>query len=67
MNPVLIAEIISILTQAATLLPTLEQIIPVVEAAISGQTLTNDQLVALITARQALEANVKAAAAGAAA
>jgi hypothetical protein len=62
MNPILIAEIISILTQAATLLPTLEQIIPVIEAAINGQTLTNDQLVSLISARQALEAKVKAGA-----
>lgn len=58
MNPAIIAEIVQILTAAVSLLPELEQIIPIIEDAIKGNTPTIAELEALIAARQAIEAKL---------
>ena len=61
-----ITAILAIIQAAAALLPELAQIVPIVEAAIAGQTLTDAQLETLASTRQAIEAKVLAQAAPAA-
>lgn len=62
MNPAVIAEVVQILTAAVTLLPELEQLIPIIEAFLNGKEPTTAQLEALISARQAIESKLTATA-----
>jgi hypothetical protein len=55
--------ILSILTAAAQLIPELEAAVPVITKAIEGQDLNDDDLTALDTVAQGLNAKVEAAAA----